>query len=157
MTHGPGHAVANHAAKRADKGVREEDRQNQRTDRYDHQIEIVRHDAFQPRFDKAERQSRQQGRDNLRLVADFLNREQTKVPDFRHLLAQQVGVHQLRRDQRDAQHDAEDRRAAHFLDRGPADAHRQVEEDRLANQPQEVINSFQRRVHLRQRLAVAHR
>ena len=97
MTHGPGHAVANHAANRADKGVSEKDRQDQRTDRHDHQIEVVRHDAFQPRFDKAERQPRHQGRDHLRLVADFLNGEQAEVPYFRHLLAQQVGIHQLRR------------------------------------------------------------
>ena len=88
VAHGKGDAVADHAAKRTDKGVSEEHRQNQGADRYHHQIEVVRHDAFQARFDKAERQTRQQRRDDLRLVADLRNRKQAEVPHFRHLLAQ---------------------------------------------------------------------
>ncbi len=73
------------------------------------------------------------------------------------MLAEQVGVHQLRRHQGDAQHDAEHRRAAHLFHRRPADGHRQEHEDRFTEQPQEVVNGFPRRVHLRQRLAVGHR
>lgn len=98
----------------------------------------------------------QQGRDHLRLVADFSNGKQAEVPHLRHLLAEEIGIHQLRGHQGNAKDDPEDRRTAHLLHRRPADPHRQIEEDRLANQPQEVIDGFQRRVHLGQRLAVAH-
>ncbi len=86
VTDGKGHTVADHAAKRTDKGVRQEHRQDQRADRHHHQIEVIWHDAFQARLNKAQRQPRQQCRDNLRLIAHFGDGEQAKVPHFRHLL-----------------------------------------------------------------------
>ena len=88
--------IADHAAKRTDKGVRKEYRKDQRAHRDDHQIQIIRHDALHARFNKPERQPGQQRRNNLRLVAHFLNAEQTEVPHLRHLLTEQIGVHQLR-------------------------------------------------------------
>ncbi|MNL46543.1 hypothetical protein D3C87_1692660 [compost metagenome] len=86
VTDREGHAVANHAAKRADKGVGEEHSQNQRTDRNHHQIEVIRHNAFQARLNKAQRQTGQQGGDNLRLITHFSDSKQAEVPHFRHLL-----------------------------------------------------------------------
>ena len=86
VTDREGHAVANHAAKRTDKGMRQEHRQDQRADRDHHQIEIVRHDALQTRLNKAQRQTRQQCRDNLRLVAHFGDGKQAEVPHLWRLL-----------------------------------------------------------------------
>ena len=117
MAYREGHAVADQAAERTDNGVREEHREDQRADRDNDQVEVVRHDALEARLDKAERQARQQGRDHLRLVADFGNRKQAEVPHLRHLLAEEIGVHQLRGNQGDAKNDPEDRRAAHLLHR----------------------------------------
>ncbi len=59
----------------------------------------------------------QQGRDHLRPVADFGNGKQAEVPHLRHLLAEEISVHQLRGDEGDAKDDPEDRRAAHLLHR----------------------------------------
>ena len=86
VAHREGHAVADHAAKRTDKRMCQEDGQNQRADRNDHQIKIIRYDALQACLNKAQHQPRQQGRDNLRLIAHFGDGEQTEVPHFRHLL-----------------------------------------------------------------------
>ena len=86
VTHREGHAVANHAAKRTDKGMRQEDRQNQRAHRHHHQIKVIRHDAFQSGFNKAQRQARQQGRNDLRLIAHFGDAKQAEVPHLWHLL-----------------------------------------------------------------------
>ena len=152
-----GHAIADHAAERANKGMSEEHRQQQGTDRHDHQIEVIRHPFFKARFNEPQRQTGQQGRNNLCLITHFGDAKQPEIPDFRHLGAEQVSIHQLRGDEGHAQHDPKDRRAAHFTYRRPADAHRQIEENRLANQPQEVVDGFEAGVHLRQRLAVTHR
>ena len=86
VTDREGHAVANHAAKRTDKGMRQEDRQNQRAHRHHHQIKVIRHDALQSGFDKAQRQARQQGRNDLRLVAHFGDGKQAEVPHLWRLL-----------------------------------------------------------------------
>lgn len=59
ITYRKGHTVADHTTKRADNGVGEKDGQYQRTDRDDNQVEIIRHDALQARFNKLKRQSRQ--------------------------------------------------------------------------------------------------
>ena len=85
--------VADHAAKRTDKGVRKEYRKDQRTHRDDHQIQVIRHDALHACFNKPERQPGQQCRNDLRLVAYFLNAEQAEVPHFRYLLTEQISVH----------------------------------------------------------------
>lgn len=86
VTYREGNAVANHAAKRTDKRMGEEDGQNKGADRHYHQIEVIRYDAFQARFNKAQRQTGQQGWDHLRLIAHFRDGEQTEVPHLRYLL-----------------------------------------------------------------------
>ncbi len=86
VTDREGHAVANHAAKRTDKGVRQEHRQDQRADRDHHQIQVIRHDALQARLNKAQRQTRQQCRDYLRLIAHFGDGKQAEVPHLWRLL-----------------------------------------------------------------------
>ncbi|MNI66928.1 hypothetical protein D3C73_1225250 [compost metagenome] len=96
MTHGKGDAITNPATKRTNKRVGEEHREDQRAHRDDHQIQVIRDETFQARFNQSQRQTCQQSRNNLRLVADFFDRKQAEVPHFRHLLAQQIRVHQLR-------------------------------------------------------------
>lgn len=50
-------------------------------------------------------------------------------------------VEQLRRDERQAEHDAEDLRGAHLLGDGPYDADRQQMEHGLADKPQELVHA----------------
>ena len=51
----------------------------------DHRIEVVRRRS-EFRLNKAQRQARQQRRNDLRLIAHFSDGKQTKVPHLRHLL-----------------------------------------------------------------------
>ncbi len=86
VAHRVGHAVTDHAAKRTDKGVGEEHREDQGAHRHHHQIEVVRHHALQAGLNHPQRQTGQQGRDHLGLIANFGDCKQAEVPHLRYLL-----------------------------------------------------------------------
>ncbi len=89
--------VTNPAAERADEGVGHDHRQQQ-GDKGDYdQVEVGRDDALQVRLDPGEEDPRQQGRNDLGLIAHLLDDEEAKVPHLGGLLADAIGVHQLGR------------------------------------------------------------
>jgi hypothetical protein len=102
-------------------------------------------DLAEEALEVAEGEGGKDGRDDLRLVADHVNLEVPEVPE-RDLVDRgardAVGVQELLRDEREAEHDAQHRSAAHLLGDRPADAHRDAHvEDGLADEPEEAVDA----------------
>ena len=143
------HDVADRGAERpadgADDEVRGHDAQEQRAERDDDHLHDGRGDLLEEALIVVEADGREDGRDDLRLVADHVDLCKAEVPRvggpvLRGGAGDGVRVHELARDEREAEHDAEHGGAAHLLGDGVADAHGDAQvEDGLADEPQEVV------------------
>ena len=133
---------ANLPADGTEHGVCNDNRQHQTAERHHDHGDDCRADLAEEPFQIHQRERREDGRDDLCLIADHVHGEEAEVPfgDIcRRSRSHTVGIEQLPGNQRQAQHDAQALRGAHLFGNGPADADRQHMEDGLADQPQEAV------------------
>ena len=150
--HSLGDGVANGPANGSHQRVGDDDRGHQRAERHhDHAYNLGR-DLGEELLKPHQHKSRQQRRDDLALVADHLNLGEPEVPhgNFRHGRARyREAVEKLAGHQRKSKNDAQNLRGSHLLGHRPADAHRQHVEHRLADEPQEVVDTHPKRRDIR--------
>ena len=122
--------------------VGDDDGQHQRAEGHNDHGDDCRADLAEEPFQIHQRERREDGRDDLCLIADHVHGEEAEVP-FGDICrcsgSHTVGIEQLPGNQRQAQHDAKALRGAHLFGNGPADADRQHMEDGFTDQPQEAV------------------
>ena len=135
--------------------VGDDDGQHQRAEGHNDHGDDRRADLAEEFFQIDQRERCEDGRDDLRLIADHVHGEEAKIPfrDVRRCRGRDgVGVEQLAGDERQAEDNAQALGRAHFLCDRPADADRQHMEDGFANQPQEAVNAGPELADVAQRL-----
>ena len=135
--------------------VGDDDGQHQRAEGHNDHGDDRRADLAEEAFQVHQRERGQHGGNDLRLIADHVDGEETEIPfgDIcRRSRSHGVSVEQLAGNQRQAEDDAQALGRAHFLCDRPADADRQHMEDGFANQPQEAVNAGPELADVAQRL-----
>ena len=133
----------------------DDDGQHQRAEGHNDHGDDRRADLAEEFFQIDQRERGQHGGNDLRLIANHVDGEETEIPfgDIcRRSRSHGVSVEQLAGDERQAEDDAQALGRAHFLCDRPADADRQHMEDGFANQPQEAVNAGPELADVAQRL-----
>ena len=135
---------ANLPADGTEHGVCNDNGQHQTAERHHDHGDDCRADLTEEPFQIHQRERREDGRDDLCLIADHVHGEEAEVP-FGDICrcsgSHAVGIEQLPGNQRQAQHDAKALGGAHLFGDRPADADRQHMEDGLADQPQKAVHA----------------
>ena len=118
---------------RADDQEAEDHGDEERQERRDDEVNDVRDEGLEPFLELRSEDAEDEGRQDGTLVADDRH---AKAEDVHHdrlcfTGGNRVGIRQLRCDEHEAEDDADDRRAAEALRRGPADEGRQEGEGRI--------------------------
>ena len=141
IDHG-GDSGTNAPADGTENKVGRNDRQQQAAEGDDNHRHHLRRNPAEKFFQVNQGKRRQNGGNHLGLIADHVDLEEAEVPEGDGLCGgHAVGVEELSGNQGQAQHDAQHLRGPHFLGHRPADAHRQHVEHRLANQPEEAVQT----------------
>lgn len=118
---------------RADDEQAEQHGEKEREERRHDEVDDVRHDGLELLLQLRGEDAEHERWEHRALIADdgHLDAEDVHRDGLRRTARDRVGVRQLRRDEHEAEHDADDRRAAEALRRRPADERRQERECRI--------------------------
>ena len=122
------------------------DRQQKAAEGHKYHLYYRRNDLLEEAFQIGQREGRKHGGNDLSLIADHIDLDETKVPLVDGAVCQclrhAVSVGELAGDKSKAEDDAEHLCSAHLLHDGPADTDRNAYmEDGFTKQPQEMVDA----------------
>ena len=115
-------------------------------ERHENHLDDLRNYFLEEALKVSKSESRKHCGEYLSLIADHIDFDETEIPLINCPVCQSsrdsVSVSELRRHESQSENQTEHFSTAHFLHDSPADSHRYADmEDRLAEQPQEMVNA----------------